>query len=253
MNQHDEYTAGRMSETLHLDGLEFALSRSRRRRTVGITVERDGDLRVTASEDAPLAQVESVARGKLFWVFAKLAEKALLFQPPPAKEYVSGKGFHYLGRSERRKLTLGKEEAFVKGRLERLSQETLLTKSGDYSSSTTAARTFRSLTFPVFSSEPVCPKPPGGFEVAFLLRQRRRDIRNDSGLQRRALPVPERLLGESVAVREAGGEHLGVGLQVGIVEGEDVEGVQRIGFRADQSARIEAENALAHLAPAGGR
>ncbi len=90
-----------MTETLCLEGLEFALTRSPRRRTVGITVERDGDLCVTAPEGTPLPQVEAVVRGKLFWVFSKLAEKALLFQPPPRKEYVSGEGFHYLGRSYR--------------------------------------------------------------------------------------------------------------------------------------------------------
>lgn len=94
-----------MSETLHLEGLEFRVGRSARRRTVGITVERNGELSVAAPEGTPLAQVEATVRGKLFWVFAKLAEKALLFQPAPQKEYVSGEGFHYLGRSYRLLLT----------------------------------------------------------------------------------------------------------------------------------------------------
>jgi len=94
-----------MSESLIVEGLEFALTRSRSRRTVGITVDRDGELRVAAPESAPSDQVEAVVRSKLFWVFAKLAEKALLFKPAPPKEFVSGEGFHYLGRSYRLLLT----------------------------------------------------------------------------------------------------------------------------------------------------
>lgn len=90
-----------MSETLSLEGLNFTIHRSARRRTVGITVERDGDLSVAIPDQADLAQVEKTVRGKLFWVFTKLAEKALLFQPSPEREYVSGAGFYYLGRSYR--------------------------------------------------------------------------------------------------------------------------------------------------------
>lgn len=60
---------------------------------------------MTAPEGTPLARVEGVVRGKLFWVFSKLAEKALLFQPAAPKEYASGKGFHYPGRSSRLLLT----------------------------------------------------------------------------------------------------------------------------------------------------
>jgi predicted metal-dependent hydrolase len=90
-----------MSETLTLEGLEFSVHRSPRRRTVGITVERDGDLSVAVPDQADMAQVEKTVRSKLFWVFSKLAEKALLFQPSPEKEYVSGEGFYYLGRSYR--------------------------------------------------------------------------------------------------------------------------------------------------------
>jgi predicted metal-dependent hydrolase len=90
-----------MTEMLSLEGLEFALTRSRRRRTIGIAIERDSELSITAPEETPVPDIETVVRKKLFWIFAKLAEKALLLQPALAKEYVSGEGFHYLGRSYR--------------------------------------------------------------------------------------------------------------------------------------------------------
>lgn len=90
-----------MSETLTLEGLEFRIHRSPRRRTIGITVERDGDLSVAVPDQADMARVEKTVRNKLFWVFTKLNEKALLFQPAPEKEYISGEGFYYLGRSYR--------------------------------------------------------------------------------------------------------------------------------------------------------
>src|SRR5690242_11132503 len=99
-----------MSETLKIEGLNFNVQRSARRRTIGITVEREGDLSIAIPERADMAQVEKTVRGKLFWVFTKLAEKALLFQPTPEKEYVSGEGFYYLGRSYRLSLVDGQGE-----------------------------------------------------------------------------------------------------------------------------------------------
>jgi predicted metal-dependent hydrolase len=90
-----------MSETLNLEGLSFSIHRSPRRRTIGITVDRDGDLAVAIPDKGDMARVEKTVRKKLFWVFTKLAEKSLLFQPIPEKEYVSGEGFCYLGRSYR--------------------------------------------------------------------------------------------------------------------------------------------------------
>lgn len=93
-----------MSETLQVDDLRFTLLRSSRRRTVGITVERDGSLVLTAPHDCSVQRVEQIARDKQFWVYTKLAEKNLLFRSPPPKEYVSGESFFYLGRSYRLKL-----------------------------------------------------------------------------------------------------------------------------------------------------
>jgi predicted metal-dependent hydrolase len=90
-----------MNETLTIEGVHFTVHRSARRRTVGITVERDGELSLAIPDGADMAQVEKAVRGKLFWVSTKLAEKALLCPPAPEKEYVSGEGFYYLGRSYR--------------------------------------------------------------------------------------------------------------------------------------------------------
>ena len=71
-----------MTETLRLEGLDFTLSRSRQRRTIGITIEREGELRVTSPEGTPLDTIEAAVRGKLFWVFAKLSEKRCCSSPP---------------------------------------------------------------------------------------------------------------------------------------------------------------------------
>jgi predicted metal-dependent hydrolase len=103
-----------MNATLQLEGLEFSLTRSHRRRTIGISIERDGSLNVTAPDETPIPVIEGVVRKKLFWVFAKMAEKSLLFQPAPAKEFVSGEGFHYLGRSYRLLFTDEVETARVR-------------------------------------------------------------------------------------------------------------------------------------------
>ena len=58
---------------------------------MGITVERGGELSVTAPDETPLGQVEALVRRKLFWVFAKLAEKALSV-PAAAREGVRLRG-----------------------------------------------------------------------------------------------------------------------------------------------------------------
>lgn len=96
-----------MSETLVVDDLRFALERSPRRKTVGITVERDGSLSVRAPEDCSRDRVEEIVHEKRFWIYTKLAEKERLFRPAPPKEYVSGETFHYLGRAYRLKIVEG--------------------------------------------------------------------------------------------------------------------------------------------------
>lgn len=87
--------------TLKVGNLEFELRYSSRRRTIEVIVDRGGELVIAAPEDCPLEIIERIARQKSEWLYNKLEEKELLFQPGIAKEYVSGEGFFYLGRSYR--------------------------------------------------------------------------------------------------------------------------------------------------------
>ena len=93
-----------MSETLVVDDLTFRLRRSAARRTIGITVERDGGLVVAAPDDCDAAALIEAVRARRFWVYTKLAEKERLFRPRRAREYVAGEGFYYLGHSYRLRL-----------------------------------------------------------------------------------------------------------------------------------------------------
>jgi predicted metal-dependent hydrolase len=96
-----------MSDTLVVDDLTFALRRSARRKTLGITIERDGELVLIAPESASLADIERLVRKKGLWVYRKLAEREFVVGPTREKEYVPGETFHYLGRSYRLRLVDG--------------------------------------------------------------------------------------------------------------------------------------------------
>lgn len=93
----------RMMETsdLVVGDLSFEIQRSDRRRSLQITVERDGDLRLYAPTDCPTSTLTDFVREKRFWIYTKLAEKDLLRGPVRKKKFRSGEGFPYLGRSYR--------------------------------------------------------------------------------------------------------------------------------------------------------
>lgn len=97
------------SPGLQVDELRFSLLRSARRRTMQITVERDGQLVLTAPPQVGEAQLRRFVQEKRFWIYTKLAEKDRLQRPVPPKEFVDGEGFLYLGRSHRLKLVESQE------------------------------------------------------------------------------------------------------------------------------------------------
>lgn len=87
--------------SLTVGDLQFEVRRSARRKSVQITVDRGGELLLSAPEVCPMRVMERFVREKRFWIYTKLAEKEALGLSPPTKRYVSGEGFPYLGRSYR--------------------------------------------------------------------------------------------------------------------------------------------------------
>jgi len=94
---------------IQVDDLQFAIRRSTRRRTMQITVERTGELILSAPPDVGIAQLRGFVSEKRFWIYTKLAEKDRLQRPVPRKEFVGGEGFLYLGRTHRLKLVESQE------------------------------------------------------------------------------------------------------------------------------------------------
>jgi predicted metal-dependent hydrolase len=95
-----------MSETIEIDELVFSVKRSTRRRTIGVTVERDKSLVAHLPQEVALDEATKLIASKLLWVHQKLAEQAEsaredVFRIP---EFVDGEGFHLLGKHYRLKL-----------------------------------------------------------------------------------------------------------------------------------------------------
>jgi predicted metal-dependent hydrolase len=97
------------TDLLRVDDLKFRLRRSTRRKTMQITVERTGELILSAPPKVAQAQLRAFALEKRFWIYTKLAERDRLQRQVPRKEYVGGEGFLYLGRSHRLKLVANQD------------------------------------------------------------------------------------------------------------------------------------------------
>ncbi len=88
-------------EALTVDDLIFEVRRSARRTTVEITVDRGGELMISAPPGVDHELLADFVREKRFWLYTKMAEKEARQQSLDVKEFVSGEGFPYLGRSYR--------------------------------------------------------------------------------------------------------------------------------------------------------
>jgi len=89
------------AETLSVGDLLFEVQRSSRRKTLGLTVDRSGELKLYAPETTPSEQLEKWAKSRLLWVYQKLAIKEASRPLPRPVGYVSGDAVYYLGRSYR--------------------------------------------------------------------------------------------------------------------------------------------------------
>ncbi len=93
-----------MIETLQLGGLVFEVRRSDRRKSLGLTVDRGGELVVHVPTLTAADDMAGWVNKKLLWVHRKLALKAEAAPKLRAPEYISGEGFCYLGKRFQLKL-----------------------------------------------------------------------------------------------------------------------------------------------------
>jgi predicted metal-dependent hydrolase len=84
---------------LTVNDLRFEVRRSERRRALEITVDRDGELVLSAPPDVSDATLRDFAQRKRMWVYKQLARRQALAHEPPRKVFTEGEGFAYLGRS----------------------------------------------------------------------------------------------------------------------------------------------------------
>lgn len=89
------------SQVLRVGDLDVRVRVSGRRRTIQLTVERDATITASVPDEADETQLARVIVAKRPWLYAKLRERAEIGPPAPPREFVSGEGFLYLGRSYR--------------------------------------------------------------------------------------------------------------------------------------------------------
>jgi predicted metal-dependent hydrolase len=99
-----------MIETLQLGGLLFEVRRSDRRKSLGLTVDRAGELVAHVPTETSADELARWVGKRLLWVHRKLALKEEAAPRMRAPEYVSGEAFSYLGRRYRLKLVERQEQ-----------------------------------------------------------------------------------------------------------------------------------------------
>ena len=90
--------------TLVVNDLRFEVRRSSRRRALEITVDRGGELILSAPPKVQVATLRDFVQRKRMWVYKQLARKEALTRDTPRKVFVDGEGLAYLGRTYRLRL-----------------------------------------------------------------------------------------------------------------------------------------------------
>jgi predicted metal-dependent hydrolase len=86
---------------LRVGDLDVTVQVSDQRRSIRLTVERDATLTAVIPPGTGTAELAKAIKAKRRWLYGKLRERADIGQPRPPREYVTGEGFPYLGRSYR--------------------------------------------------------------------------------------------------------------------------------------------------------
>lgn len=87
--------------TVRVDEFDVRVRVSDQRSTVRLTVERDASITAAIPPDVDTSDLAKLVRSMRRWLYGKLAAHQALGPHRPPREYVSGEGFPYLGRSHR--------------------------------------------------------------------------------------------------------------------------------------------------------
>jgi predicted metal-dependent hydrolase len=113
-----------------LTTIPYEIRRRERRATVSIAVEPSGEVVLTAPPTAAVEKLDRLILTRAPWIVAKLRRRSDL-PPAPAREFVSGETFLYLGRQHRLRIEpdspqigpLTLEHGWLRLRLPRLLEE----------------------------------------------------------------------------------------------------------------------------------
>jgi predicted metal-dependent hydrolase len=86
---------------LTIGRLDVHVTVSTRRRTVGLFVERDATVTAAVPPGTDEVTLTRIVTAKQPWLYAKLRDRAETGTSRPPRQFVSGEGFPYLGRSYR--------------------------------------------------------------------------------------------------------------------------------------------------------
>jgi predicted metal-dependent hydrolase len=92
-----------MVSTHQVDDIKFTYKMSKRR-TASLFVERDGSVHMLVPNDISVSSIEDIIKSKRTWIYKSLAEWEDLNTSRINREFTSGEGFLYLGRTYRLKV-----------------------------------------------------------------------------------------------------------------------------------------------------
>lgn len=95
--QVDEFSSIRFGST----PVHYGIRRSARRKTVTVAVDPEDGVLLTAPADVAVTKLDAVVRARAPWILERLRWVDQPEDVAPAREFVSGESFYYLGRTYR--------------------------------------------------------------------------------------------------------------------------------------------------------
>lgn len=86
---------------MNLEGIDIAIEKTDRKKTISIFIERDGSVKVLAPIAASDEKIEEVIKTKEYQIFKRLAKWKELNSGKVKREFVNGQSFLYWGRNYR--------------------------------------------------------------------------------------------------------------------------------------------------------